>query len=54
MSFELDSDALEQFDEEGNAAVLPGSYTVYVGNGSPGERGEELGVELLSATFRVN
>ena len=53
ISFELDSRDLEQFDEEGKASVVPGNYTVYVGNGSPGERGEELGVTTLSADFTV-
>ena len=53
VSFRLDSQALEQFNQEGVAEVVPGEYCVYVGNGSPGERSEELGVQMLSATFHV-
>lgn len=53
VSFVLDRSALEQFDEEGVASVLSGEYSVYLGNGSPGERSKELGVDLLSATFQV-
>ena len=53
VSFRLDRRALEQINEEGKSEVLPGDYMVYVGNGSPGERSTELGVELLSAIFRV-
>jgi beta-glucosidase len=53
VSFKLDRRALEQFDEEGNTGVLPGTYQVYVGNCSPGERGKELGAEVISASFRV-
>jgi hypothetical protein len=33
--------------------VVPGEYRVYIGNGSPGERSEELGVQLVSSTFTV-
>lgn len=54
ISFKLDRDELMQYDEDGKASVQPGAYTVYVGNGSPGERGEELGTRLVSADFRVN
>jgi beta-glucosidase len=54
VSFELDRNALEQFNEAGEPEVLPGEYTLYVGNGSPGERSRELGVEMVSSTFRVN
>jgi beta-glucosidase len=53
VSFELDPSALEQYNEEGVAHIVPGEYTLYVGNGSPGERSEELGVTLISSTFRV-
>jgi beta-glucosidase len=51
--FILDRQALEQFDQEGKTGVLPGTYQVYVGNCSPGERGKELGAEVISASFRV-
>ncbi|MFH0759679.1 MAG: glycoside hydrolase family 3 C-terminal domain-containing protein [Bacteroidota bacterium] len=44
ISFKLDRDELEQFNEAGETEVIPGKYTVYVGNGSPGERSRELGV----------
>ena len=54
VSFELTAQDLEQFNEEGKIGVLPGEYTVYIGNGSPGERSQELGVQLVSTTFRVN
>ncbi|MCK4745825.1 MAG: glycoside hydrolase family 3 C-terminal domain-containing protein, partial [Bacteroidales bacterium] len=54
VSFKLDRDDFEQFNEEGKTEILPGMYTVYVGNGSPGERGRELGVQSVSATFQVN
>jgi len=54
VSFELTARDLEQFNEEGKTGVLPGEYMVHIGNGSPGERGQELGVQLVSATFRVN
>jgi beta-glucosidase len=53
VSFKLDQQALEQFNPEGVAEVVPGTYTVYVGNGSPGERSEELGVKMLSSSFQV-
>jgi len=53
VSFRLDSQALEQINQEGVAEVVPGEYWVYVGNGSPGERSEALGVQMLSATFHV-
>ncbi len=53
VSFRLDTHALEQFNKEGIAEVVPGEYWVYVGNGSPGERSEELGVQMVSATFYV-
>ena len=54
VSFELTARDLEQFNEEGKTGVLPGEYMVHIGNGSPGERGQELGVQLVSTTFRVN
>lgn len=47
VSFELDRSALEQFDHYGEANVVPGKYRVYLGNGSPGERSEELGIWCL-------
>jgi beta-glucosidase len=53
ISFKLDSRTLEQFNQEGETEVVPGEYTVYVGNGSPGKRREELGVALVSASFNV-
>ena len=53
VSFELDGEDLAQFDRAGNRVVLPGTYRVHVGNGSPGERSRELGVEMVSGTFRV-
>jgi beta-glucosidase len=53
LSFELDQSALEQFDDNGVASVFPGEYRIYLGNGSPGERSEELGVDMVSAAFRV-
>lgn len=54
VSFKLDSDELEQYNEKGEAVVLPGKYTVHVGNASPGARSEELGAKLVSASFVVN
>jgi beta-glucosidase len=53
VSFKLDQKALEQYDENGKAKLVPGEYTVHVGNGSPGQRSKELGVQMVSATFRV-
>ena len=53
VSFKLNSQALEQFNQEGKAEVIPGEYRVYVGNGSPGKRSEELGVQVISANFHV-
>ena len=53
VSFTLDRHALEQFDRDGKTGVLPGTYKVYVGNCSPGERGKELGAEVISASFQV-
>jgi len=53
VSFKLDHEALEQFNEEGKPEVVPGEYTVYIGNGSPGERSKELGVQLVSSAFTV-
>jgi beta-glucosidase len=54
VSFKLGPKEMEQFNELGKTEVVAGEYTLYVGNGSPGERGEELGVKQLSTTFRVN
>ena len=53
VSFKLGHEALEQFNEEGKPGLVPGEYTVYIGNGSPGERSEELGVQMVSSTFTV-
>ncbi len=53
ISFKLDRDDLEQFNEVGKSVVLPGKYTVYIGNASPGERSKELGMQQVSAAFRV-
>lgn len=53
LSFKLDRDELEQYNEEGKAEVVPGKYTVHIGNASPGERSEELGAKLVSASFEV-
>jgi beta-glucosidase len=53
VSFKLGPEALEQFSKDGKTQVVPGEYMVYVGNGSPGERSEELGVELISTSFYV-
>jgi beta-glucosidase len=54
VTFEVEPEALQQFNEQGEAEILPGTYTVYVGNSSPGERSKELGMELVSGTFQVN
>jgi len=53
VSFKLNSQTLEQFSQEGEAEVIPGEYRVYVGNGSPGKRSEELGVQVISASFHI-
>lgn len=53
VTFEVGPEAMQQFNEQGESEILPGTYTLYVGNGSPGSRSEELGVELVSATFQV-
>lgn len=53
VSFNLNASDLEQFNEEGKPEVLPGEYTVHIGNGSPGERSRELGVQMISTTFQV-
>jgi len=53
VAFELNREDLVQFDEAGNMIVAPGTYRIHVGNGSPGERSRELGVEMVSGTFRV-
>jgi beta-glucosidase len=53
VSFRLDRVALEQFNEEGKPEVVPGNYQVHIGNCSPGERSEELGAMLVSASFVV-
>jgi beta-glucosidase len=53
VSFKLNRQALEQFTSEGVPEIVPGTYTVYVGNGSPGERSEELGVKMISSNFQV-
>lgn len=52
--FKVGRQALEQFNQAGEPEVLPGTYMLYVGNGSPGERSGELGVKLLSTSFVVN
>lgn len=54
VTFELGQEELQQFDEQGDTRLLPGTYTLYVGNGSPGPRSEQLGVEMVTATFMVN
>ncbi len=54
VTFELGQEELQQFDEQGDTRLLPGTYTLYVGNGSPGPRSEQLGVEMVTATFQVN
>ena len=53
LSFKLDRDELEQFGQDGKTSVMRGTYTVHVGNVSPGERGQELGATVLSASFQV-
>jgi len=53
VSFKLDREELEQFDLQGKTSVIPGTYTVHVGNVSPGARGQELGGTVLSARFEV-
>ena len=53
VTFELDREDLVQFDDGGNPVVVPGTYRVHVGNASPGERSRELGVEMVTGTFRV-
>ncbi len=53
VSFKLNSQTLEQFNQEGEAEVVPGEYRVYVGNGSPGKRSKELGVQVISANFHI-
>jgi beta-glucosidase len=53
LSFKLDQHSLEQFNHLGETELVPGTYHIYVGNGSPGKRSEELGVSLLSTTFQV-
>jgi len=53
ISFKLDGDDLAQINEAGESEVVPGKYTLYVGNGSPGERSKELGVRFVSASFSV-
>ena len=37
----------------GEEVLVPGTYRVHVGNASPGERSEELGARVVSATFEV-
>ena len=53
VTFEVGPEALQQINEQGKAEILPGTYTVHVGNSSPGERSRELGMELVSNTFQV-
>jgi len=53
VTFEVGPEAMQQVNELGEAEILPGTYTLYVGNGSPGSRSEALGVEMVSATFQV-
>jgi beta-glucosidase len=53
LTFELDRDELEQFNEEGKARVEIGEYLVHVGNCSPGSRGKALGASVLTTTFLV-
>ncbi len=53
VTFEIGKKELEQFNEDGKAQVLPGTYTLHLGNGSPGERSQELGVRSVSASFRI-
>jgi len=54
VTFEVEPEALQQINEQGGAEILPGTYTVHVGNSSPGERSRELGMEWVSGTFQVN
>jgi beta-glucosidase len=53
VSFEVGPEALQQINEQGESEILPGTYTIHVGNSSPGERSRELGMELVSNTFQV-
>ena len=53
VSFKLDRDDLEQFNNEGKTEVAAGTYTVHIGNASPGERSDELGARVVSASFQV-
>ena len=53
LHFELDRESLEQYGQGGEARVLPGEYTVYIGNASPGRRSLELGAQVVSTNFRV-
>jgi beta-glucosidase len=54
VGFELEAESLESLNSQGESKVVPGTYTVYVGNGSPGERSQELGVNILSSTFVID
>ncbi len=51
--FKVDSEKLEQYNDAGKAEVKPGAYTLHIGNCSPGERGEELGGKVVSASFTI-
>ena len=53
VSFKLDRDDLEQFNNEGKTEVTAGTYTVHIGNASPCERSDELGARVVSASFQV-
>ncbi len=53
VSFQLEREDLMQYNEEGDSELLTGTYTLYVGNASPGKRSEELGAVLLSAKVNI-
>lgn len=43
LSFEVDTDELQQYSNTGEASVVKGSYEIIVGGASPSSRSEEIG-----------
>ena len=48
ITFLLTSQMLESFDANGNSKLQTGTYTITIGNSSPGIRSKQLGATLLS------
>ena len=44
---------MKEFQADGNAKLLKGTYRITVGTAAPGARSEELGAALKSVSFKL-